>query len=185
MAARLPYRFRLRRHDANNSFGSSGLASAVLQYLPKKLGQLTMWIYWTTRFFHHWIFFLPWWHRHVPRLQWRDSLGLKCERGVQRMRHHFHTWVCHHGAQTLIPLISLWRRQWSYSPIIRKKIMVKYSRSSGWNCVLSLHKFNTVMPRWTLPSVPKRSNNFSVGESTETVVACLKSHKNEFLAEAV
>ena len=30
------------------------------------------------------VFFLPWWHRHIPRWQCQDSLGSNCEREVQR-----------------------------------------------------------------------------------------------------
>ena len=73
-------------------------------YVPIKLDQLTTWIYWWPGYSIN-RFFLPLWHRQIPRWQRHDSLGSNCEKsGSRSMIHNFHTWIGHQRVQNLTPL---------------------------------------------------------------------------------
>ena len=61
----------------------SGLEVWVQHYVSREWGQLTTWIYWMTKLFHLWTFFLLWWLGHNPRSQCQDSLGPNWVRLVQ------------------------------------------------------------------------------------------------------
>ena len=109
---------------------------------PKKWGQMTTWIYWTTRFFHQWIF--AFWHKHIPRWNSGDSSGSNCKRVVQ-------TWIGHRRVQNLTPLRTsgMWwtLRSGPTLPSSIQGLGEKWMQLWTWMNVVTFHKLNQMMPQ--------------------------------------